>query len=276
MDSRRIGKRFAFAAGRIHFFLSAAILIVSCVFLFGLLYGLWRLTSDVDWRRLWTDPELRAAAALTAVSTAVSTFAASGIGLGCAYALSRFTFFGKPAVETLLEFPIVLPPLVGGVLLLGFFGPLLGNRLDRLGLTVVFTPLGVVVAQTFIAAPFAVKMFREVFSSIDIRYEHIARTLGCTPREAFRRVILPLASRGIFAGVAMTWARTVGEFGATAMLAGVTRMKTETVSAAIFLSMSKGELDAAVAISAALLAVSFILLFMLKLGPLERFRREQR
>lgn len=242
-------------------------LAATTVYFLGLFLGLTVYSLRIDWGGLLVNPELRAAAALTATSTGASTVLAGAAALGCAYVLSRFDFPGKALVETVLDAPMVLPPLVSGVALLIFFGPLMGNGLKRLGVAIVYTPLGVVIAQSFIALPFAVKLFREAFDAEDPRYEHIARTLGCTPAEVFFRVTLPLAKRGIASGLAMTWARTVGEFGATAMLAGITRMKTETVSAAIFLSMSAGELDVAIALSVLLLAAAACVLLILRMLP---------
>lgn len=185
-------------------------------------------------------------------------------GLACAYALARVDFPGKLLVDTILDFPIVLPPLVSGVALLIFFGPVMGNALASVGLRVVFTPLGVVVAQWFMTLPFATRLFREAFEAVDPRYENIARTLGCGPFGVFLKVTLPMARRGIASGTALAWARSVGEFGATAMLAGVTRMKTETMAAAVFLNMSIGELDIAVAVSAMLMATAMAVLLGLR------------
>lgn len=247
------------------FALAAAVLFFAALFL-----GLLSFSARVSFADLLRDPELRAAAALTVWSTAASTVIACSAAVSCAYLLARLNFPGKALVETILEAPIVLPPLVSGVALLIFFGPVLGDRLTRFGIDVVYTPLGVVAAQAFIAFPFAVKMFRETFSTADPRYESLARTLGCAPIQVFFRVSLPLARRGIAAGIAMSWARTVGEFGATAMLAGVTRMRTETLSASVFLSMSVGELDASIAVSVALLACAFTVLSVIRAASSRR------
>jgi molybdate transport system permease protein len=224
------------------------------------------------WPRLASNPEFRFAVGFTLQSTCLATVGATLTALPCAWVLARKRFRGKMFVGLLFDLPIVLPPLISGVALLILFGPVLGAGLSKFGLTVVFSPLGVVVAQWFVALPFAVKMFREAFAGVDPRYEKVARTLGGSADAVFFRVTLPMAGRGIGAGVAMAWARTLGEFGATAMLAGVTRLKTETLAAAVFLNMSIGELQLALGIAVVmfLAAVVVLLLFQIMLGERRR------
>jgi molybdate transport system permease protein len=224
------------------------------------------------WSCLAINPEFRFAVGFTLQSTFLATVGTTLTALPCAWILARKRFRGKILVELLFDLPIVLPPLISGVALLILFGPVLGAGLSKFGLRVVFSPLGVVVAQWFIALPFAVKMFREAFAGVDPRYEKVARTLGGSADVVFFRVTLPMAGRGIGAGVAMAWARTLGEFGATAMLAGVTRMKTETLAAAVFLNMSIGELQSALGIAVVmfLAAVAVLLLFQIMLGGRRR------
>lgn len=235
---------------------SIAALCVVGLFMATLFAGLVWYAGKSSWTGSIGSEEFRSAAILTARTTAISTLTASVLALGCAYALARLDFPLKRLMESLIDIPIVLPPLAGGVALLILFGPVLGAPLAAAGLRVAFSAAGVVIAQTFVALPFAVRMFREAFAAIDPRYEGIARTLGYGPGKVFLRVTLPMARRGILSGIALAWARTIGEFGATAMLAGVTRMKTETVSAAVFLHMSAGELEDAVVASVMLLAAS--------------------
>ncbi|MBM7865568.1 ABC transporter permease [Heliomicrobium gestii] len=210
---------------------------MAAVFGVLLLYG-----QPGQFREVIANPEFQFAALFTLGTTVLATVAAVLAAIPCGFVLARHSFPGKALLDTLLDLPIVLPPLVSGVALLILFGPVLGNGLSRLGQDVVFTARGVVIAQWFIATPFAIKTFSQAFAAIDPRYEKVARTLGHTSWQTFYRVTLPMARKGILGGVAMTWARTLGEFGATAMLAGVTRMKTETLSAAVYLSVSVGDL----------------------------------
>ena len=124
--------------------------------------------------------------------------------------------------------------------------------------------MGVVVAQWFIAAPFAIKTFKHTFSALDRRMEKVARTLGFSPTMVFWKVTLPLARNGIIGGIIMAWARALGEFGATAMLAGITRMKTETLSVAVFLNMSIGDMKFAISTALVMLLIAVILLVIFK------------
>lgn len=230
------------------------------LFFISLFAGLVIYAAGYSWIAVLRSREFRFAALFTVMTTLSSTLAVVLSGLACAYAMARLEFPGKALVDTLLDFPLVLPPLVSGVALLIFFGPIMGGRLASVGLRVIFTPLGVVVAQWLVTLPFAIRIFREAFEAVDPRYENIARTLGCRPFKVFTLVSLPLARRGIAAGTALTWARAVGEFGATAMLAGVTRMKTETMAAAVFLNMSIGELGFAIVLSVILLGAAMAIL----------------
>jgi molybdate transport system permease protein len=161
--------------------------------------------------------------------------------------------------------PIVLPPLISGIALLIFFGPFLGEHLARAGINIVFTPLGVIVAQWFIATPYAIKTFKQAFTAIDQRMEKVARTLGFSPFRFFFRVTLPLAKNGLISGIMMAWTRALGEFGATAMLAGITRMKTETLSVAVFLNMSIGDIKFAISTAIVMLFIALMLLIVLKM-----------
>ena len=271
MDSRRRSSIPAATRGWPLILSVAALILVALFFLF-LFGGLLAYSWKASWHMALRSDELRCAALLTLRTTLASTVAASVLALACAYALARLDFPGKAFVEALLDMPIVLPPLASGVALLIFFGPMVGGSLANAGLSIVFSQAGVMVAQGFIALPFAVRLFREAFSSIDPQLEGIARNLGCTPGAAFLKITLPLARRGIASGVAMTWARTVGEFGATAMLAGVTRMKTETLSAAIFLDMSAGELEDAIVVSVLLFVAAMAVLVVYRALTAERSR----
>ncbi len=134
----------------------------------------------------------------------------------------------------------------------------------KLGISIVFSPLGVIIAQWFVATPFAIKSFIQAFNSIDQRMEKVARTLGFSPAKVFVKVTIPLAKNGLIGGIMMAWARSIGEFGATAMLAGITRMKTETLSVAVFLNMSIGDIKFAIATSIVMLFMALVILVVLK------------
>ncbi len=195
------------------------------------------------------------------------------LGLPTGYFLARHDFYGKTILDTLLDIPLVMTPLVAGVGLLFLLGQShLGRPLSRLGLNFVFSPWGVVMAQAFIAIPILTRSSKSAIEEVNPRYEWAAQTLGLTPLATFFRVTLPMARQGILTGIVLAWARAVGEFGATLMLAGATRMKTETLPIAVYLNMSSGEMGTALSCAVVLIVVGFISLLVIKwigkgLGP---------
>ena len=164
--------------------------------------------------------------------------------------------------------PMVLPPTVAGVALLTAFGRtgLAGQALSALGITLPFTTLGVVVAQAFVAAPFFVGAARAGFVEVDRKYLDAAAALRAAPGYAFLRVLVPLAAPSLFAGAAMSWARALGEFGATITFAGNMPGVTQTMPLAVYLAL-QSDLDAAVALSVLLLLVSLTVLLSIRLTP---------
>ncbi|AEG60291.1 ABC transporter permease [Desulforamulus ruminis] len=240
------------------------ILLSTTLFMLMLIVGLFLFGEWAAFLEILKNPEFHFAVTFTLWTSVLATLLSALTAVPCGYILSRCNFPGKIIMDTLLDVPIVLPPLVSGVALLIFFGPLFGESLARWGLDIVFSTRGVVVAQWFIAAPFAIKTFKQAFDSIDIRLEKVARTLGYTPCRVFIKVTLPLAKHGLLGGITMTWARALGEFGATAMLAGVTRLKTETLSVAIFLNMSIGDTQFALVTAIIMLMTALFLLILFK------------
>ncbi len=203
------------------------------------------------------DPEIQFAIALSLVTSIASTAICIAVAIPVAYALSRYRFFGKKVVELVLTTPLTLPPLVAGIALLLFFGTTpWGKALDSAGFAVIFTPLGIVVAEVFVNLPYMIRILRSAFSSVNPRFEHVARTLGCTDKGAFFQVTLPMARNGLLAGTVITWSKAMGEFGAVLMLAGATTMRTETLPIALYLNISAGNLDLAVAAAAILILIS--------------------
>jgi molybdate transport system permease protein len=165
--------------------------------------------------------------------TLVATLAIAPIGLGLAYLLARVDFRGKTLAETLILLPLVLPPSVTGyylVLTLGQTNPLI----EWLGWQILFTWQGAAIASTIVGIPLMVQASRAALGSIDPVLENAARTLGSTEWEVFRRISLPLARRGIVAGIILGSARALGEFGATLMVAGNIPGRTQTLPLAIY------------------------------------------
>ncbi len=176
------------------------------------------------------------------------------------YSLSRFRFPGQILVDAIVDLPIVFPPLVAGLTMLVFFSQAsLGRWIQEdLGIEFVFQPKGIVLCQFFVSASFAIRSAKTAFDDVDIRYENVALTLGCTQWSSFRRVSLPLARNGIIAGGILTWARAFGLFGPLMIFVGSFRGRTEVLSTTIFLEQSVGNLEVALAIALLLIFVALI------------------
>lgn len=204
---------------------------------------------------------------LTAITTTITTALAVLLGIPAGYALSRYRFPCHTLVDTLIDLPIVLPPLVAGIALLIFFQTALGIWIEAHVMKFVFTTQGIVLAQFIPAGSFCVRSLKAAFDSVDPRMEQVARTLGCTERQAFWRVTLPLARNGLVAGAIMTWARAAGEFGPILMFCGATRFKTEVLPIAVFLNMSIGNVEMALSVTIILVILATVaLLAFRKLG----------
>jgi molybdate transport system permease protein len=185
---------------------------------------------------------------LSILVVSLATIAIALIGTAFAYLLAKRDFRGKEFLDAILTLPMVLPPTVTGyylILLLGRRG-LLGEPLYALtGWTVTFTWMAAVIAATVIALPLMIKSARAAIESVDIQYEIASYTLGKSEFETFFRITLPLASRGILAGIVLSFARAFGEFGATLMLAGNIPGRTQTMPLAIYEAVVSGEDDQA-------------------------------
>ena len=195
---------------------------------------------------------------LTALAAAAATIVVAPAALLAGFWLARRDSRLKPVVEALVLLPLVLPPVATGLLLLkllGRRGPLGSILHDALGIDVAFTPAGVVVAMAVMALPIFVLSARAAFETVDVRLEHVAATLGASPLRVFATVTLPLAWPGLLAAVVLAFARAVGEFGATIMVAGAIPGRTATLATGIWQHVQAG--DDAGALS--LMAVSLVL-----------------
>ena len=210
-------------------------------------------------------PIAAAALALSLRTTFAALIAIIAFGTPLAYWLSRARFRGKRLLEAAVQMPIVVPPAVAGVGLLLVFGRrgMLGPALGSLHLSIAFSTAAVVLAQAFVAGPFFVVAVRQAFDAIDPDLVAVSRTLGASPLRAFFGVELPLAAPGILAGAALSWARALGEFGATMLFAGSLPGITQTLPLAIYTALDSG-LDVAVAMAALLLFAAFALLLLIR------------
>lgn len=198
------------------------------------------------------------------LGTSISALLLSvAFGIPSAYILARYTFPGSKLIASLFYLPIFIPPLISGLALLLLFSTGGGQWLAEKGWEFIFSYRGVIIAQFVVAAPYAVRSFQTAFESVDYAYEEAAETFGDSPAKVFFKVTLPLSASGLVAGSLLAWARALGEFGATIMLAGVTRMKTETLPTSVYLNMSLGDLDSAIAVAIIMLLMAMILIVCL-------------
>lgn len=249
---------------KVFIYIFIAIFILFIIFLLAVLItpvlysrgkALWQLVSS---------REIYFALYLSGVTSLTSLVLTGLVGLPTGYVLARYDFFGYRFFDLLLDLPIILPPLVIGLSLLILVGPVLGEILGRAGVNFVFSVPGIVLAQFMVAAPLAIRSFRDAFSGVSPELEQAAMTLGDGRFRVFRRITLPLARQGIFSGLTTAWARALGEFGATMMLAGATRFQTETLPIAVYLNISTGDMDTAIAAAFVMLLLSAVALAVLK------------
>ena len=213
---------------------------------------------------------LRTQAAFAAINLSVRTSLITVVvtiilGTPLAYLLARRRFRGWYVLDTLIDLPMVLPPAVAGIALLVAFGRrgMVGASLAEWGVQIPFTPLAVVLAQTFVAAPFYVKAAMTGLMAVDRELEQAAMIDGANRWQVLRSITLPLIHTSLLSGAVMTWARALGEFGATIIFAGNFPGRTQTMPLAIYLGFEL-DFDVALALAAILLAVSFGILFVIK------------
>jgi molybdate transport system permease protein len=201
---------------------------------------------------------------LSLVTSLISTGLAILIAIPAGYCLSRYEFRGKAILDTIIDLPIVLPPLIVGVCLLIFFSTSFGKFIENNFISFVFEFPGIIIAQFSISASFAIIVLRGAYDSIDPRYEDAARILGCNKSQSFQKVTLPLVRRGIINASIMTWTRAVGEFVPILLLCGAQRGKTTIMPIAIFLQFEVGDIEGAVGLTIIFLLLSVIYLTLLK------------
>ncbi|MFF2677505.1 ABC transporter permease [Arthrobacter koreensis] len=227
-----------------------------------LLLPLAAVAAEVNWAGfipLVTSESSLAALSLSLRTAAASTLLCVLLGVPLALVLARARFPGKRLVRSLVLLPLVLPPVVGGIALLYTFGRqgLLGGALEAMGVQVAFSTAAVVLAQTFVALPFLVLTLEGALRTAGTRYEAVAATLGARPWTVLRRVTVPLVLPGLASGAVLSFARCLGEFGATLAFAGSLQGVTRTLPLEIYLQR-EADADAAVALSLVLVLVAVV------------------
>lgn len=222
----------------------------------------------LEWGGLWAtlgDSVVGRAIGLSLATTLPATGLAVLLGTPLAYLLARRPFRGRTLVDTLIDLPMVLPPSVAGIALLMAFGRrgIIGAPLAEAGINIAFTPVAVILAQCFVAAPYFVKAAAAGFAGVDRELEQAAALDGAAPGQVFRYITVPLAWPALFGGLVMTWARALGEFGATIIFAGNLPGRTQTMPLAIYIGFER-DLNLALALSVILLTISFAVLAVVK------------
>jgi molybdate transport system permease protein len=208
-----------------------------------------------EWQTIW----------LTTWVSALSVLVILPPGVAIAWLLARKDWPGKSLVETLVALPLVLPPVATGLILLkllGRRGPIGGWLHDTLGMDIVFTWKAVLIALGVMSFPLLVRSVRTAFEEVPVRLEGIARTLGARPWRVFWTITLPLARRGVAAGVVLAFARALGEFGATIMVAGFIQGETSTLSLAIYQHVQTGHDGEAMKLLVVAVIMAFIALWI--------------
>lgn len=252
-------------------FLTVSIALGGAIFIF-MVAPLLSILRSVQPAQLLAQVQTNEAALATAtsfISATITLAIASVSGIPLAYILARRDFPMKWAVEVAVLFPLVVPPLVGGISLLTLFGPYtaIGSFALSRGLETTGSLLGIIIAQTFVSSPYLILTSKAAFQSVDRRLEDISLTLGKSKFETFRKVALPLAKKGIIAGMALTWARAIGEFGATIVMA----YHPHTLPVKIWVDFSGGGLGQAVPIVLILIAICAAVVAGVKLLGREYF-----
>ncbi|TAK00691.1 MAG: molybdate ABC transporter permease subunit [Chloroflexota bacterium] len=213
-------------------------------------------------------PVVLSALGLSLVTTGVSVVVIVLFGTPLAFLLARRRFRGSGLVETVVDLPLVLPPSVAGLALLLVFGRrgLLGESLDAAGLAIPFTVVAVILAQVFVAAPFYVRAARAGIAGVSRDLEDAARVDGASEAGVFRHVMAPLAAPALAAGLVMSWARSLGEFGATILFAGNVAGRTQTLPLVVYGEFGGGDLDAAIAAATVLVLAALGVLVAVRLG----------
>jgi molybdate transport system permease protein len=238
------------------------------------------------WMQTLLKPEIRYAAGLSLITCTAAAALALLFAVPIGYLMARRDFRGKTWIDATLDIPIVLPPMVVGICLLIFFQTQLGQIIEKgiekgdliyvrswqfkapfsfpAIIPFTYTVAGVVLAQFVVAAAFAIRTMRGTFDHLSARPEQVALTLGATDFQAFWHVALPTARRGMLAAFCISWARSLGEFGPILVFAGATRMRTEVLPTTVWLELSVGNLDSAVAVSLAMIVLAVLVLVLVR------------
>lgn len=252
----------------------------------GMLVADANYTSFTDIAKTLENPNIQYSLKITMLSCFIATILSIIVAVPTGYLLARFRFPGKAALDALLDIPIILPPLVIGLSLLILFHKfsVFGTSIEEwcviifsgiysffsgkapdFSVGVTYKVPAIILAQFSVSCAFAVRTMRNTFDQMSPRQEQVAMTLGCNRSQAFWLIAVPGAWRGILTAAALAWARALGEFGPILIFAGTTRGRTEVLSTSVFLEISIGNLEGAVAVSMIMVVIALAVLFLVRL-----------
>lgn len=234
------------------------------------LSGLFVKTSTLSWEQFWdivTNPRAMASYQLTFGASLVGALVNGIFGSIIAWVLVRYRFSGRSLVDALVDLPFALPTAVAGITLTAIYAPngWIGRYLEPLGIKVAFTPLGVLIALTFIGLPFVVRTVQPVLQDLDKEVEEAATTLGANRWQTFRAVIVPELWPALLTGIAMAFARAVGEYGSVIFIAGNMPLKSEITPLLIMTKLEQYDYSGSTALGVVMLLVSFVLALAINL-----------
>nr|WP_196297889.1 sulfate/thiosulfate ABC transporter permease CysT [Hafnia alvei] len=241
-------------------------LLYTCLILLLPLSALVMQLAQMTWQQYWdviTNPQVVAAYKVTLLAAGVASIFNAIFGMLMAWILTRYEFPGKTLLDGLMDLPFALPTAVAGLTLAGLFSTTgwYGQWLAMIDIKVAFTWLGIAVAMAFTSIPFVVRTVQPVLEELGPEYEEAAQTLGASRWQSFRKVVFPEVAPALLAGTALSFTRSLGEFGAVIFIAGNIAWKTEVTSLMIFIRLQEFDYPAASAIASVILAASLLLLF---------------
>ncbi len=241
-------------------------LLFVCLILLLPLSALVMQLAQMTWQQYWqviTGPQLMAAYRVTLLSAGAAALFNALFGMLMAWILTRYAFPGRRLLDGLMDLPFALPTAVAGLTLATLFSTTgwYGAWLAQFGIKVSYTWLGIAVAMAFTSIPFVVRTIQPVLEELGPEYEEAAETLGASRWQSFRRVVLPEVAPALLAGTALSFTRSLGEFGAVIFIAGNIAWKTEVTSLMIFIRLQEFDYPAASAVASVILAASLLLLF---------------
>ena len=256
---------------RIFTIILIATAIIVSIILLALIAGIVLELVTSDSSKVLDTGEVFFAVKLSLMTATISSITALFVSIPLAYLLSRYNFFGKTILDTLLDLPIVLSPIAVGAMLLIFFNTPVGKLINNHLGPFVFEVKGIILAQFIIVLGLSVRLLKTAFDGVDPEYENLARTLGYNRFQVFYRVVIPIAWRGVLAAFLLVWARAFREFGATLTLAGAMAFKTETIPVAIYLKFESTDIYSMLIFILILIAVSLTTIFAVRSVKVFRF-----